>query len=150
MWLALVNNVRSGPKQNARGKCCLCGSDMIPKCGQYISWHWAHKGKNACDPWQESETYWHRIWKDAFPKNCQEVVHMDKRTGEKHIADIKTPAGFVVEIQHSPISETEARSRENFYDKMIWIIDARHLSGWFDLGTSFDLASCCPMTYRIE
>ena len=123
---------------------------MIPKCGQYIRWHWAHKGKITCDPWQESETHWHRFWKDAFPVNCQEVLHIDDRTGEKHIADIKTPAGLVVEVQHSPISEMEIRSRESFYDKMIWIVDARHQSGWFDVGMSRDLVSCNPIAYRIE
>ena len=123
---------------------------MISKCGRYVRWHWAHKTRITCDPWQESETDWHRYWKDAFPIDCQEVVHIDCRTKEKHIADVKTPGGFVVEVQHSPIAEEEARIRESFYKEMIWIVDARHLAGWFFVGTAHDLASCCPMMYQIE
>ena len=150
MRLAIVNDVPSEAAPNVRGKCCLCGSDMISKCGQYVRWHWAHKTRTTCDPWHESETDWHRYWKDAFPVYCQEVVHTDGRTKEKHIADVKTPGGFVVEVQHSPIAEKEARIRENFYREMIWIVDARHLAGWFLLGTAHDLANCSPMIYRIE
>lgn len=150
MRLALVNDVRSEPAPNVRGKCCLCGADMISKCGQYVRWHWAHKTRITCDPWQESETDWHRYWKDAFPIDCQEVVYIDGRTREKHIADVKTPGGFVVEVQHSPIAEKEAQIRESFYREMIWIIDARHLDGWFFIGMAHDLASCCPMMYHIE
>ena len=150
MRLALVNDVRTEPVPNVRGKCCLCGDDMISKCGQYVRWHWAHKTRITCDPWQESETDWHRYWKDAFPIDCQEVVHIDGRTKEKHIADVKTPAGFVVEVQHSPIAEEEARSREVFYRNMIWIVDAQHLTGWFSVGMAHDLASCCPMMYQVK
>ena len=150
MRMALVNEVRSEPAPNARGRCCLCGDEMIAKCGQYVRWHWAHKGRVACDPWQESETDWHRYWKNAFPVNCQEVVHVNEKTHEKHVADVKTPSGFVVEVQHSPIAEQEALSRERFYKNMIWIVDARYLAGWFYLGTSYELAGCSPMTYQIE
>lgn len=129
MRLALVNDVRTEPTPNLRGKCCLCGQNMVSKCGQYVRWHWAHQSRITCDPWQESETAWHRYWKDAFPIDCQEVVHIDNGTKEKHIADVKTPDGLVVEVQHSPIAETEARIRETFYRAMIWIVDTRHLAG---------------------
>ena len=150
MRLALVDKVRTKPAPSLRGKCCLCGDDMIAKCGRYVRWHWAHKARTTCDPWQESETDWHRDWKDAFHIDYQEVVHVDDRTYEKHIADIKTPGGFVVEVQHSPIGEREALSRERFYKNMIWIVDARHLDGWFFLGMARHLASCRPMKYQIE
>lgn len=53
-------------------------------------WHWAHKGRLPCDPWWEPETEWHRMWKDYFPSQNQEVVHFDAATGEKHVADVKT------------------------------------------------------------
>ena len=33
---------------------------------------------------------------------------------------------------------------------MIWIVDARHLDGWFSIGMSYELVSCRPMMYRIE
>ena len=150
MRLALVDGVRAEPAPNLRGKCCLCGDDMVAKCGQYVRWHWAHKARITCDPWQESETDWHRYWKDAFPVDCQEVVHVGDMTHEKHIADVKTPGGFVVEVQHSPIAEHERLSRERFYKNMIWIVDARHLAGRFCIGMSYDLASCSPMMYQVE
>lgn len=150
MRLALVDGARAEPAPNLRGKCCLCGDDMIAKCGHYVRWHWAHKARITCDPWREPETDWHRYWKDAFPVDCQEVVHVDDMTHEKHIADVKTPGGFVVEVQHSPIADHERLSRERFYKSMIWIVDARHLDGWFYLGLSRNLASCCPMMYQIE
>ncbi|WDD92819.1 hypothetical protein Bsp3421_002850 [Burkholderia sp. FERM BP-3421] len=75
---------------------------MVAKCGRVKVWHWAHKGKKPCDPWYESETQWHRDWKDKFPREWQEVVDHDAQSGEIHIADVKTPHGLVLEFQHSP------------------------------------------------
>ena len=150
MEFALVNDVRTKPSPGFVGKCQMCDYDMIAKCGQYVRWHWAHKGRRLCDPWHESETEWHRDCKDMFPEEFQEIVHFDQKTGEKHIADVKIPGGYVVEAQHSPISTEEIRSREIFYQKMIWIVDARDLSGWFTLGMSQDLICCEPMAYSIS
>ena len=90
------------------------------------------------------------MWKDCFPPHCQERVHVDKLTGEKHIADVKADSGLVVEVQHSPIAEDEMQSRERFYGNMIWIVDARAVDGYFTLGTSFDLATCNPMSYYLK
>ena len=123
---------------------------MISKCGQYVAWHWAHKRRTSCDPWLEGETDWHIQWKDRFPKDCQEIVHLDNLTGERHIADIKTQSGLVVEVQHSPISEQELRSREKFYGDMIWIVDARDLRGYFSIGMTYGLASINPISYYIR
>lgn len=96
---------------------------MIAKCGRVKVWHWSHKGRPPCDPWWESETEWHRSWKSKFPIERQEHVAFDPATGEKHIADVKTPRGLVIEFQHSPISPEEIRTREAFYEEMIWIVD---------------------------
>ena len=149
MRLALVNGVRAEPKPGTRGECCSCGNEMIAKCSQSVRWHWAHKGRRTCDPWQESETEWHCRWKNAFPLECQEVVHVDSQTQKQHIADVKTQTGFVVEIQHSPISTAEVQSRENFYQDMIWLVDARDLAGDFALGTTSSLVCCSPLLYGI-
>jgi competence CoiA-like predicted nuclease len=46
---------------------------------------------------------------------------------EKHIADVKTPNGLVVEFQHSAISAEEKLSRETFYKNMIWVVDGLRL-----------------------
>jgi hypothetical protein len=96
---------------------------MVAKCGRIKVWHWAHKGRPPCDPWWEAETEWHRGWKNKFPADWQEIVHVDEATGEKHIADVKNPWGLVVEFQHSPLQAAELAARESFYGNLIWIVD---------------------------
>ncbi|MFH1368046.1 MAG: competence protein [Elusimicrobiota bacterium] len=90
-------------------------------------WHWAHKSKISCDPWWENETEWHRTWKNNFPQDWQEIIHKDSTTGERHVADIKTDKGFVIEFQHSAIKPDEIKSREDFYKNMVWVIDGTRL-----------------------
>ena len=101
-----------------------CHLPSVPVCGSKKINHWAHKKSTHCDKWWESETEWHRGWKNLFPEEWQEVVFPNSITGEKHIADIFTPYGMVVEFQYSNISETERKSRECFYKKikMIFMI----------------------------
>lgn len=123
MKFAIVNNKKTEAEKGLSGICPICQEQVIPRCGQYKVNHWAHKNLNNCDKWWESETEWHRNWKDLFPKDWQEIVAYDEKTGEKHIADIKTESNLVVEFQHSNISEEERVSRENFYKKMVWVID---------------------------
>ena len=127
MKFALVNGTRSTATPGLRGICQGCSGTMIAKCGQYVIWHWAHKQRQNCDSWWETETDWHRTWKDQFPIEQQEVVQIDPLTGEKHIADVKIGNGLVIEFQHSPISVEELKSREQFYKKMIWIVDGARL-----------------------
>lgn len=105
------------------GECPGCNQTMVPHCGNIKIHHWAHKGKRNCDPWWENETEWHRTWKDQFPKDWQEAPHTDESTGEKHFADVKTPQGWVLEFQHSPIKSEEKLSRNQFYKKIIWVVD---------------------------
>jgi hypothetical protein len=95
---------------------------MVAKCGEVRIWHWAHQGIRFCDPWWENETEWHRAWKGQFPVNWQEVVQ-EAETGEKHIADVKTDRGWVIEFQHSYLKPEERRSRDAFYPKLIWVVD---------------------------
>ena len=54
-----VNGVRTEPSPGLAGTCAYCGRAMIPKCGRYVRWHWAHKRRIGCDPWHETETAWH-------------------------------------------------------------------------------------------
>ncbi len=63
------------------------------------------------------------MWKGYFPENNQEVVQFDSVTGEKHVADVKTDNGMVIELQNSPMDADELRSREDFYGEMIWIVN---------------------------
>jgi competence protein CoiA len=125
MKYSLVDNIKSEPFKGGKGNCILCGRETIAKCGIIKVHHWAHKSLKNCDPWWENETEWHRKWKNYFPNEWQEIIHFDEITGEKHIADVKTSNGLVIEFQNSPMSIEELKSREKFYKNMIWIINGK-------------------------
>lgn len=137
MKFALVNGERQEAQPNLSGNCPNCDHPMIAKCGEVKIWHWAHQGKRLCDPWWENETEWHRKWKDRFPTHWQEYVHR-AANGEKHIADVKTDRGWVIEFQHSYIKPEERRSRDFFYPKLVWVVNgvrrkrdrAQFLNAW--------------------
>lgn len=123
MKFGLIDGIKSVATKGAKGYCPSCGAELIARCGDIKMNHWAHKGKRMCDVWWENETEWHRTWKNNFPIEWQEIIHFDEKTGEKHIADTKTTEGWVLEFQHSPIKPEEIQSRNNFYKKIIWVID---------------------------
>lgn len=153
MRYAYVGGVKVEAQPTLIGTCRNCGGELIAKCGRVKVWHWAHKGNPQCDPWWESETEWHRGWKDKFPKEWQEVIHFDPVTGEKHIADVKNPFGLVVEFQHSPISPAEMQAREEFYGEMVWIVDG--LRGdldksHFDTGLNHSPIQKNPLAYSVH
>ena len=50
------------------------------------------------------------------------------QAGEKHIADVKTERGDVLEFQHSPLDPQERRAREEFYQRMVWVVDGTRRS----------------------
>ena len=152
MSFALVDGVKTDPQPRLRGTCTFCGRPMIAKCGPVVAWHWAHKSKSRCDSWWESETDWHRAWKARFPREWQEVIHVDGDSGERHIADVKTPTDLVVEFQHSPIASAERESRETFYKRMIWIVDGnRGLDrSHFFLDMTGDPVSLDPLGYGLK
>lgn len=133
MQFALVDFQRQPPQPKLKGLCLSCWQPLQSKCGPKVVWHWAHVSKKHCDPWWENETEWHRSWKALFPADQQEVVQYDSVTGEKHIADVKTAAGVVIELQHSAMPLEELRAREAFYKQMIWIVDARPFAAQFKL-----------------
>jgi competence protein CoiA len=128
MKYALVNGQRQEAQPKLSGECPGCGSAMIAKCGErrLRVWHWAHEGGHDCDPWWENQTEWHRAWKNHFPAEWQEIFFHAK-DGERHIADVKTDDGWVIEFQHSNITPEERRSREAFYQKMIWVVNGTRL-----------------------
>ncbi|MBU2912699.1 competence protein CoiA [Reichenbachiella agariperforans] len=127
MKFALIDGSRTEASKGATGSCPVCGSDLIAKCGELKINHWAHKKIRNCDTWWESETEWHRSWKNKFPTDWQEYAFTDDTSGEKHIADIFSEHGWVVEFQHSHIKPEERISRENFYKKMVWVVDGTRL-----------------------
>lgn len=102
--------------------CPLCNEEVIAKCGEIKVWHWAHKNNFDCDNWYEPETEWHLNWKNKFPKEQQEFVI------GKHIADIRTSNRYIIELQNSSISSKEITKRENYYKRMIWLLNAEKLA----------------------
>lgn len=102
--------------------------------------HWKHINKKMCDTWWENETEWHRSWKNNFPKEWQEYIMHDNITGEKHIADIYTLSRdnkIVIEIQNSKISESEIKTREQFYKNIIWLVNGNSFG--LELGEYIDI-----------
>lgn len=110
----LGERIEATPNQTAY--CSICKFEVISKCGNTNIWHWAHKNLKDCDTWSEGETLWHKEWKERYPVECREVVM------ENHRADIKIK-DLIIELQNSSISSDEIIERENFYNKMIWILN---------------------------
>lgn len=121
MEIAIVDGNRCRAYPNAKGQCEYCEGAMDAKCGKQKMWHGAHHRKTNCDRWWENETDWHRPWKSHFPEDWREILHISP-SGEKHIADVKTPNGTVFEFQNSPMSKEEMTAREDFYGQVIWVV----------------------------
>ncbi len=129
MKFALVGSQRKEAEPKEIGVCICCGNQVRAYCGQQRVNHWKHINLIECDQWSEGETEWHRNWKNYFENTQQEFVRFDNSTGEKHIADIYIESkDLVIEFQHSPINIEEIIARENFYKKMIWVIDLKDFS----------------------
>lgn len=122
MQYAIVNGSRALATPELRGECPHCGSPVLAKCGERKVWHWSHIGRRNCDRWWEPETEWHRGWKAHFPTEWHEVGHVAE-DGERHIADIKTPQGLVIEFQHSALASLERIKRTDFYRNIVWVVD---------------------------
>ena len=124
------SNKREPTFSGQKAKCIFCGGTLIGKCGDIYIWHWQHQNDRVCDSWKEHETEWHRNWKAKFPIDQQEVII--KNVYEKHIADVLTADGTVIEFQNSSISTDTIRVRENFYGNMIWVVNATTFKGNFN------------------
>lgn len=117
--LALApNGARIPATPGASATCPTCQEPVRPKCGQVVTWHWAHVGRADCDDWAERDTAWHRAWQELVPEAQREFVVAN------HRADIVASDGTFVELQHSSISADDIRERERFYGRMVWIFDA--------------------------
>lgn len=127
-----INRNRIKPGYSGeRAICPVCEGELIGKCGEILIWHWQHSQSAVCDTWKENETEWHRQWKNKFPEDWQEVVI--EKNEEKHRADVLTSGNVVIEFQNSSISSSTIKARENFYDKMIWVINAISFKNNFQL-----------------
>jgi competence protein CoiA len=120
MMIAIApNGARIPATPGMAAYCPSCHEPLRPKCGQIVSWHWAHAGRDDCDEWAEPNTAWHHYWQAMVSPNQCEI------SLGPHRADIQAHDGTIVEIQHSSISVEEIREREVFYGRMVWIFDAR-------------------------
>ena len=117
--------MRKLAEPKSKGYCPLCNQEVISKCGNIKIWHWSHKSNFECDSFKEPESEWHINWKNKFPKECQEVII------GKHRADIRTKNRLIIELQNSPISSKEIFEREQYYKKMIWILNGKTLASNF-------------------
>lgn len=108
--------------------CPFCHQLMIQKRGEERLHHFAHMGEeggNGCtERWDYDKTEWHIEWQMRFPAECREkIVHVEN---QKHIADVLIN-DLVIEFQHSPISISEFRERNDFYRKagykVLWVFD---------------------------
>lgn len=122
MKYAIVEAQRCEAAPGLSAECPVCHGAMTAKCGECRVWHWAHRQERTCDRWWESETEWHRRWKDEFPREWQEFVQLAE-DGEKHVADVKTAHGWAIEFQHSHLRPDERRAREAFYKQVVWVVD---------------------------
>jgi competence protein CoiA len=123
MKFAEAEGLRREANPGLSGKCRVCGAPTIAKCGSVRVWHWAHQSDRTCDHWWEPETKWHRDWKNRFPEHWQEIIQT-AADGERHVADVKTAIGLVIEFQHSSIKPNERESREQFHENMVWVVHA--------------------------
>jgi competence protein CoiA len=154
MKFAVVDGERREAQPGLAGKCPVYGHAMIAKCGEHRVHHWAHRGTRTCDPWWEPETKWHRDWKNQFPEDWQEKPHQSD-DGEKHIADVKTDFGVVLEFQHSFLRRAEREAREKFYQKMVWVVDGltrvRDKKRFFaSLTRDHSIVNEKPLTYSVR
>lgn len=123
MRFAMLNNEKIHATPGLKAVCPGCQAPVTARCGKQRIWHWAHDRKHNCDHWWEPETEWHRNWKSCFPVEWQEFVQHDTKTGEKHIADVRSVHGLVVEFQYSRLAPQEREARESFYGNMVWVAD---------------------------
>ena len=125
MKYAISNDEKREAERGLMGICPICEVPVRPRCGKIRVPHWYHPPGIFDHHW-EPETEWHRNWKNLFPKECQEVCHRAEN-GERHLADVKTVHGLVLEFQNSPISEAERSSREAIYGSMYWVVNGLRL-----------------------
>jgi len=128
MQYAIVNGVRLEPFKGGKGLCICCNALVVSRFGSINAHHWAHKNVKDCDSWYEPETEWHRNWKNQFPESFREQSFFDEKAKEHHRADVHTPSGVILEFQNSSISVEEITSRDQFYKKLIWVVNGSHFS----------------------
>jgi len=106
--------------------CPGCQKDVIPRCGDFKIWHWAHKA-GICKYDSEPYTAWHLEWQEKALNAGMEIEKIFDPS-QRYRADIYDPKkNIVTEVQHSPITMETIVDRCLFYDskgiEIRWIFD---------------------------
>lgn len=128
------------PTRGATMPCpCGCGGRWLRKAGPiHTTGYWSRLpgGAAICKaPEPKAMTPWHAGWQAACAARHgwqTEMLNVDGH-GEYHWADAVSPAGQVVEFQHSAISREEIRSRITAHSGPMWVLDATKVGPPFDL-----------------
>jgi hypothetical protein len=112
---------------------CPNGHELIAVKGNYNTHHFRHKHSSDVTPSTLSE--WHAGWQSYFP-NTEVPFSLIEGQHKPRRADIVT-GPFVLEIQHSPITQEEVEQRNHDYtlhEKIVmWIIDGEGLTVQHDV-----------------
>ena len=120
-WHETADLIRPNPE--ARALCPSCKKTVIAKCGDKMSWHWAHEVDGNCE--KKNKGAWHARMQSMFDVKYCEVPF--SYNGESRRADVSYH-DTVIEFQDSHITQDEITARDSFYKKLgkqtIWIIRA--------------------------
>jgi hypothetical protein len=114
--------------KGARCICPTCKEIVIPKCGAFISHHFAHKNNNSLcnDKYHDVKSEWHYNWQlqieDPKPGLNIEVPTWKKDGSSYKVADLKPLHGVIIEFQKSPMPTEERFDREDVYKRMVWVL----------------------------
>lgn len=135
MKFAIVgNNKHQRPTKGVKGFCPVCGEEVLAKCGNIKAHYWSHLANSKC-VYKGNKGEWHLSWQNEFPDDWQEVLLINPENGEKNLADVRSPKGFILEFQHSHIKEEEKTAREQFYKNMCWVVDGLN---WIKIRSYFE------------
>lgn len=117
-------HIKDAEKGSIGQDCWLNGFKVKACKGDYLQ-YWKYIDEHPILPnGYENETEWHIAWKSLVKDEYCEVIC---GANNEHRADIKTPK-FVIELQFSHISFTDAKERTLFYNKLtgnrvVWVIN---------------------------
>ncbi len=136
MFFALdENNIRVNAEDGVFKHCVCpaCGKPVRQRRGDTNRHHFAHIKKESTCPFEFDKDYinmseWHIRMQEYFPKEMREHIFIDKKTGEKHIADVFIKeANTVLEFQYSSIKKKEFLDRTTFHlnegRRIVWLFD---------------------------
>lgn len=122
----IVAENRRGQRINARhmdadeAVCPECRDSVIPKRGEIMRAHFAHRPGSACVLASTGESAWHREWKWLLMTSGWDV---EVPVGS-HRADA-VRMGQVVEIQSRPLDRDTVRERGEEYGRgLVWVVKA--------------------------